>query len=57
MIKVIRRTFFDWVFTFLNIMEIWKIIEGFENYQISNLGRVKSLWFGKEKILRIFNEL
>lgn len=38
-------------------MEIWKIIEGFENYQISNLGRVKSLWFGKEKILRIFNEL
>lgn len=24
-------------------MEIWKTVEGFENYQVSNLGRVKSL--------------
>ena len=24
-------------------MEIWKTIEGYENYQVSNLGRVKSL--------------
>lgn len=34
-------------------MEIWKDIEGFEGkYQISSMGRVKSLWFGKEKILK-----
>lgn len=33
--------------------EIWKDIIGFENeYQISNLGNVKSLKFGKEKILK-----
>ena len=33
-------------------MEIWKTIEGYKKYQISNLGRVKSLCFGKEKILK-----
>lgn len=33
--------------------EIWKDIEGYEGfYQISSLGRVKSLKFGKEKILK-----
>lgn len=33
--------------------EIWKDIEGYEGlYQVSNLGRVKSLKFGKEKILK-----
>ena len=32
--------------------EIWKTIEGYENYMVSNLGRVKSLRFGKEKILK-----
>lgn len=33
--------------------EIWKNIEGYEGlYQVSNLGRVKSLKFGKEKILK-----
>ena len=26
------------------IMEIWKPIEGFPHYQVSNLGRVKSTW-------------
>lgn len=31
--------------------EIWKTIVGFEDYQISNLGKVKSFKFGKEKIL------
>ena len=39
-------------------MEIWKDIEGFEGkYQISNLGRVKSLNYNntdKEKILKTF---
>jgi hypothetical protein len=30
-------------FLFYNIMEIWKTIIGFEDYQISNYGRVKSL--------------
>lgn len=34
------------------MQEIWKDIEGYEGcYQVSNLGRVKSLKFGKEKIL------
>ena len=33
-------------------MEIWKNIEGYENYQISNYGRVKSLWYNREKILK-----
>jgi len=33
--------------------EIWKDINGYENlYQVSNFGRVKSLLFGKEKILK-----
>ena len=32
--------------------EIWKDIKNYEGlYQISNLGRVKSLWYGREKIL------
>lgn len=31
--------------------EVWKPIEGYEDYLVSNLGRVKSLKFGKEKIL------
>ena len=33
-------------------MEIWKTIEKYPDYQISNLGNVKSLKFGKEKILK-----
>ena len=34
-------------------MEIWKDIEGYEGlYQISTHGNVKSLKFGKEKILK-----
>ena len=34
-------------------MEIWKDIEGYEGlYQVSNKGRVKSLKYGKERILR-----
>lgn len=33
-------------------MEEWKDIEGYEGlYQVSNMGRVKSLKFGKEKLL------
>ena len=33
--------------------EQWKDIKGSEGlYQISNLGRVKSLWFGKERIMK-----
>ena len=37
--------------------EIWKPVAGFENYEVSNLGRVKSLNYshtGKEKILKPF---
>ena len=37
----------------MNIIEKWKPIDGFEGlYEISNLGRVKSLNYGKEKILK-----
>ena len=33
--------------------EIWKDVVGYEGlYQVSNNGRVKSLWFGKERILK-----
>lgn len=31
--------------------EVWKTITGYEDYQVSNLGRVKSLKYGKERIL------
>lgn len=31
--------------------EIWKTIDGYEDYQVSSYGRVKSLKNGKEKIL------
>jgi predicted XRE-type DNA-binding protein len=33
-------------------MEIWKKIKGFENYEVSSYGMVKSLYFKKEKILK-----
>lgn len=33
--------------------EIWKNIKEFEDYQISNMGRVKSLKFNKQKILKL----
>ena len=37
----------------MNKEEIWKPIKDFENlYEISNLGRIKSLYFNKEKILK-----
>jgi hypothetical protein len=32
--------------------EIWKDIPGFQDYQVSNLGNVKSVKFGKERILK-----
>lgn len=36
------------------MVEIWKDIEGYEGkYQVSNYGRVKSLNYNKEKILKI----
>ena len=33
-------------------MEIWKKIVGYSDYEVSNLGRVKSLKYGKERILK-----
>lgn len=35
-------------------MEVWKTIEGFENYEVSNLGRIKSKY--KNKILKPQND-
>lgn len=32
-------------------MERWVVIEGYEDYQVSNLGRIKSLKYNKERIL------
>ena len=35
------------------IKEIWKAVKGFEGiYEVSNRGRVKSLKYGKERILK-----
>ena len=34
-------------------METWKAIAGYEGlYEVSDMGRVKSLWYGNEKILK-----
>ena len=33
-------------------MELWKSIKNYQDYSISNLGRIKSLKFEKEKILK-----
>jgi hypothetical protein len=33
-------------------IEVWKVIPEFESYQVSNLGNVKSLKYGKERILK-----
>ena len=33
-------------------IEVWKNIPEFESYQVSNLGNVKSLKYGKERILK-----
>lgn len=38
--------------TKFKIMEIWKDIKDYPNYQVSNMGRVKSLKYDKEKILK-----
>lgn len=33
-------------------VEIWKPIKGYEDYEVSNLGRVVSLKYGKRKLLK-----
>lgn len=33
-------------------MEEWKQIDGYQDYEVSSLGRVRSLKFGKERILK-----
>jgi hypothetical protein len=35
------------------IKEVWKDVPDYPNYQVSNYGRVKSLKYGKEKILKL----
>lgn len=36
----------------MDINEQWRPVDGYENYEISSLGRVKSLKYGVEKILK-----
>lgn len=36
-------------------MEEWRDIAGFDEYQVSNTGNVKSIKYGKERILKVFN--
>lgn len=36
------------------IEEIWKSIEGYPNYEVSNLGRVRSLNYNKTKIRNLY---
>jgi len=36
--------------------EIWKNVKDFEDYQISNYGRIKSLKFRKERIISLVND-
>jgi len=35
--------------------EVWKAVKGYEDYQVSNLGRVKSLKSNKETIIKLRN--
>ena len=35
-------------------MEIWKEVKGYEDYQVSNLGNIKSFKYGKEIIRKKF---
>lgn len=37
-------------------MEVWKKIEGFENYEVSNYGRIKSLNYNKTKKEKLLKE-
>jgi len=39
------------------LTEIWKMIEEFEDYYVSNFGRVKSFKHGKEKILNKIKDI
>jgi hypothetical protein len=34
------------------MIEVWKKVKGYEDYLISNFGNVKSIKFGKEKLLK-----
>ena len=36
-------------------MEIWAKIKDYPNYEISNIGRVKSINYNKERILKLQN--
>lgn len=36
--------------------EEWKVIEGYEDYEVSNLGRILSNKKGKKKYLKLFNK-
>lgn len=31
--------------------EIWKVVPGYTDYMVSDYGRVKSMWYGKERTL------
>lgn len=37
-------------------MEIWKKINGYGDYQVSSMGRFKSLKYGKERIMKLIKD-
>lgn len=34
-------------------MEVWHTIKNYPKYMVSSLGRIKSFWYGKEKIIKL----
>lgn len=51
-----RETNIDKVFLFIMENEIWKTIQGYEDYQVSNFGRVKSLNYNGTKKERLLSQ-
>lgn len=46
----------DFYFYVMGQKEVWKAVPGFEDYEVSNLGRVKSLKCGRQKFLKQYKD-